>query len=87
MNFDYTLNPDTQKLVNIEEQGDGHWLRIHCKDGEIFEGFSYCRTWTPFGDDEDADAMSFTLRDGSGYTVAGAEIDHFEVLEERDLHG
>lgn len=81
MNFDYTLNPDTQKLINIEEQGGGHWLRIYCKDGEVFEGYSYCRTWTPFGDDEDADAMSFTLRDGTGYTVAGAEIDRFEVLE------
>lgn len=81
MSSKYKFNPDTQKLVDIETQGAGHWVRIYCKDGEVFEGYSYCRTWTPFGDDEDADAMSFTLRDGTGYTVAGAEIDRFEVLE------
>lgn len=85
--MNYTLNSDSQRLADIERNGDGHWLRIYCKDGEIFEAYADCWTYTEFDGDEDADAMHFIRRNGGGYTVAGAEIDHFEVLEERDLHG
>lgn len=76
-------NADTQKLVDIETSGKNHWLRIFCKDGEIFDAYVDCETYVTIGDDEDVDALSFTKRDGSGYDVAGVEIDRFEVLEKR----
>lgn len=85
------FNPDTQKLVDIETQGAGHWVRIYCKDGEVFEGYARYWTTTEVDDDEDADALSFVRRDQDSftsggiesYTVAGVEIDRFEVLEKR----
>ena len=76
-------NPDTQKLVDIERAGEKNWLRIHCKDGEVFEAYPDFWSHITVGDDEDVDAIAFMCRDGTGYVVAGAEIDHFEVLEER----
>ncbi len=76
-------NPDTQKLVDIEKAGEDHWIRVYCKDGEVFEAIPDCMTYVTIGDDEDVDAMSFILRDGSGYDVGGVEIDRFEVLEPR----
>ena len=76
-------NPDVQKLIAIDGVGSNYWLRIHCTDGEVFEGYADCWTYTTIGDDEDVDAIRFIRRDGTGYAVAGAEIDYFEVLEER----
>lgn len=77
------FNSDIQKLIDIDEIGSGYWLKIYCTDGEVFEGYADCWTYTTIGDDEDVDAMRFIQRDGSGYAVAGVEIDHFEVLEPR----
>lgn len=79
----YKLNRDAQILADIQDSSKGRWVRIYCKDGEVFEGYVDCWTWTTFGDDEDADALAFVRRDGAHYTVAGAEIDHFEVLGAR----
>ena len=78
------FNPDIQKLIDIDKIGRGYWLKIYCTDGEVFEGYADCWTYTTIGDDEDVNAMRFIRRDGSGYAVAGVEIDRFEVLEPRD---
>ena len=75
------FNPDIQKLIDIDKIGRGYWLKIYCTDGEVFEGYADCWTYTTIGDDEDVNAMRFIRRDGSGYAVAGVEIDRFEVLE------
>ena len=82
----YKLNTDCQKLQDLFEQTreSKHWARIYCTDGEVFEGYADCWTYTTIGDDEDVNAMRFIRRDGSGYAVAGVEIDRFEVLEPRD---
>ena len=74
-------NPDVQKLIDIEAAGENNWLRIFCKDSEVFEAWPDCLTYTTIGGDEDVDAMLFIRRNGTGYTVAGVDIDHFEVLE------
>ena len=79
-----TFNPDIQKLIDIDKIGRGYWLKVYCTDGEVFEGYADCWTYTTIGDDEDVNAMRFIRRDGSGYAVAGVEIDRFEVLEPRD---
>lgn len=78
------FNPDIQKLIDIDKIGRGYWLKIYCTDGEVFEGYADCWTYTTIGDDEDVNAMRFIRRDGSGYAVAGVEIDRFEVLEPRE---
>lgn len=77
------FNPGVQKLIAIDEIGRNYWLRIHCTDGEVFEGYADCWTYTTIGDDEDVSAIRFIRRDGTGYPVAGVEIDHFEVLGPR----
>ena len=86
----YKLNQDSQKLQDLFEQTrvSKHWARIYCKKDSVFhgrgfEGYADCWTYTTIGDDEDVDAMRFIRRDGTGYTVAGVDIDHFEVLEPR----
>lgn len=81
----YALNPDSQKLQDLIAQTrfSPHWARVYCKDGAIFEGDADCWTYTAIGGDEDVDALRFVLRDGRGYTVAGVDIDRFEVLEPR----
>lgn len=79
-----TFNPDIQKLIDIDKIGRGYWLKVYCTDGEVFEGYADCWTYTTIGDDEDVNAMRFIRRDGSGYAVAGVEIDRFEVLEPRE---
>ena len=80
-------NPDTQKLVDIEDAGQSNWVRIYCKDGEVFEAWPDCMTYTTLGDDDDDDddviAISFIRRSGRRYTVAAVDIDRFEVLEPR----
>ncbi|HIS84001.1 MAG TPA: hypothetical protein IAB50_00330 [Candidatus Faecivicinus avistercoris] len=76
-------NPNTQKLFDIEDAGENNWLRIYCKNGEVFEALPDCLTYTTIGDDEDVDAMLFRLRDGSYREIAGVGIGHFEVLEPR----
>lgn len=83
--MEYALNPDSQKLQDIFEQtrGSRHWARIYCKDGDVFEGYADCWTYETVGDDEDADAMLFVLRNGSLRQIAGAHIERFEVLESR----
>ena len=79
------FNSDTQILHDIFEQTrtEPHWARVFCKDGEIFEGYADCMTYDTVDDDDDVDALRFILRDGRGYTVAGTEIDRFEILESR----
>ena len=79
-------NPNTQKLFDIEDAGENNWLRIYCKNREVFEALPDCLTYTTIGDDEDVDAMRFIRRDGTGYAVAGVSIDRFEVLEETKMN-
>ena len=79
-----TFNPDIQKLIDIDKIGRGYWPKVYCTDGEVFEGYADCWTYTTIGDDEDVNAMRFIRRDGSGYAVAGVDIDRFEVLEPRE---
>lgn len=76
-------NPDVQKLVDIDNVGRNYWLRIHCTDGEVFEGYADCWTYLTAEDDEDVDAMLFCLRDGGYREIAGTEIEQFEILERR----
>lgn len=79
------FNPDTQILLDIFDQTrtSPHWARIFCRDGEVFEGHADCMTYDSIDDDDDVDALRFILRNGKGYTVAGIDIDHFEILEPR----
>lgn len=79
------FNPDTQKLIDIEDTGGEYWLRIFLKGGDVVEGCPDCLTYVTIGDDEDVDAMSFNLRDGTGLDIAGMQIDHFEILEKRRI--
>lgn len=78
-----SLNRDAQILADIQDSGEGRWVRVYCKDGSTFEGYVSCWTWVTVGDDEDADALLFVQRDGSLIEAAGAEIDRFEALEAR----
>lgn len=80
----YKLNRDAQILADIQDNSKGRWVCVYLKDGTAFEGYADCWTWTTVGDDEDADALLFVQRDGSLMEAAGAEIDRFEVLEERN---
>lgn len=56
---------------------------MHCKDGTEFEGYPDCWTYVTLGEEEDVEALSFTLRKGIGRDVAGVESEGFEVLEPR----
>ncbi len=80
-------NPDTQKLVDIAKVGKSNWVRVYCKDGDVFEAWPDCFTYVPADEDnddaDDLDALLFALRDGSYREVAGVDIDRFEVLEPR----
>ena len=75
------IDADIKKLSEIAKVGASNWLRIRCKDGTEFEGYPDCWTYVSIGDDEDVEAISFTLRKGIGRDIAGAEIESFEVLE------
>lgn len=80
-------NPDTQKLVDIAKVGKSNWVRVYCKDGDVFEAWPDCFTYVPTEEDNDDDydlpALLFKMRNGRYCEVAGVEIDRFEVLEPR----
>lgn len=77
------IDANIENLLKIAKTGASNWLRIHCKDGTEFEGYPDCWTYVTFGEDEDVEALSFTLRKGIGRDVAGVEGEGFEVLEPR----
>ena len=81
-------NPDTQKLFDIAKVGKSNWIRVYCKDGEVFEAWPDCFTYVPTEEDNDDDydlpALLFKMRNGRYCEVAGVEIDRFEILEPRE---
>ncbi len=79
----YTLNANTQKLADVQDAGRGKWMHIYLNDGTSFEGYVSCWTLITADNDEDVDALLFVQRDGALQEVTGAEIERFEVLEEK----
>lgn len=79
----YKLNPDSQKLADIERYGAGRIVRIYMNTGDTFEGYPLFWTYATIGEDEDVDAMAVKANDGTCRVIAGVEIDHFEVLEDQ----
>lgn len=77
------IDATIENLLKIAKTGASNWLRIHCRDGTELEGYPDCWTYVTVGEDEDVEALSFTLRKGIGRDLAGAEIDRFEALEPR----
>lgn len=75
--------PSTQILIDIESASEKNWVKVNCKDGRKIEAYADCFTLDTIGDDEDVDALLMILRDGTYYTVAGVDIESFEILEER----
>ena len=79
--------PNAQKLYAIEDAGATNWVRIYCKDGDVFEALPDCITFVPTEEDNDDDydlpALLFKMRNGKYCEVAAVDIDRFEVLEPR----